>query len=73
MEIKISCDYTKEKDEIIICTHHTVDNTMSIIAGNLTLDVTANQVADLIKRLNKGLNTIQEYEKLMNRVGGNGT
>ena len=75
MNIKITADYTGEPGEILVCSHESTGGTLSIMAGDLHLRVTAEQAKILINSLTIGLNIIQEYEKMMKKIGtgGNGT
>uniref|UniRef100_A0A6M3XZC4 Uncharacterized protein n=1 Tax=viral metagenome TaxID=1070528 RepID=A0A6M3XZC4_9ZZZZ len=73
MDIKITADYTKEQGEILVCTHENTGDTLSIMAGNLYLQVTVDQVKNLINRLNIGINIVEEYRKMIKKSGsGNG-
>ena len=65
MDIKITADYTDETGEILVCTHETTGDTMSIMAGDLHLQITSEQAKTLINRLTIGLNIIQKYDKVM--------
>ena len=71
MNIKITADYTKDEGDILVCSHETTGNTLSIMAGDLHLRITAEQAKNLINRLTIGLNIIQEYSKMIKRAGGN--
>ena len=74
MDIRIAADYTDETLEILVCTHETTGDTLSIMAGDLHLQITSEQAKQLINRLNIALNIIQEYTKMMKKAGavGNG-
>ena len=73
METRITADYTKE-GEILVCSHESTGGTLSIMAGDLHLRITAEQAKTLINSLTIGLNIIQEYDKMLKRSkGGNGT
>jgi len=77
MEIKVSVDYTKEEKEILVlvCPHESIGDTMSILAGDLTLQITAVQAKKLTNGITIASNIIQEYAKIIKRSGtvGNGT
>ena len=75
MEIKVSVDYTKEEKEILVCPHESTGNTLSIMAGDLHLQITVDQAKNLINKLTISSNIIQEYAKMIKRTGagGNGT
>ena len=72
MNIKITADYTENHGEILVCSHETTGDTLSIMAGDLHLQITAEQAKNLINRLTIGLNIIQEYSKMIKRTGAGG-
>jgi len=72
MDIKITADYTQETGEILVCTHETTSDTLSIMAGNLHLRVTVDQVKALVARLNIGVNIVEGYRKMIKNSGNGG-
>jgi len=71
METQILVDYTKETKELLVCSHETTGDSMSILAGSLTLRVNKAQARDLVNGLNISINIIDDYSKMIKRAGGN--
>ena len=73
MDIKITCDYTKEDRDILVCSHETTGDTLSIMAGDLVIQINVDQAKNLVNNITIATNRIQEYSKMIKRTGGNGT